>query len=55
MSTLREHLESGQFVITSEMEPPKGTDLTEFLPQPRFLKAKSTRSMSQTISARSCA
>ena len=40
MSTLRERLESGQFVITSEMEPPKGTDLTEFRSTTALLKGK---------------
>ena len=40
MSTLREHLESGQFVITSEMEPPKGTDLSSFLATAGLLKGK---------------
>jgi methylenetetrahydrofolate reductase (NADPH) len=33
-------LESGQFVVTSEMEPPKGTDLTEFLATAALLKGK---------------
>jgi methylenetetrahydrofolate reductase (NADPH) len=33
-------LESGQFVVTSEMEPPKGTDLTEFLAIAALLKGK---------------
>ena len=40
MGTLRGLLESGRFVITSEMEPPKGTDLTEFLSTAGFLKGK---------------
>jgi methylenetetrahydrofolate reductase (NADPH) len=40
VSTLRERLESGQFVVTSEMEPPKGTDLTEFLATAALLKGK---------------
>src|SRR5262245_46707249 len=31
MVSLRERLEAGKFVVTSEMQPPKGTDLTEFL------------------------
>ena len=55
MTSLQERLEAGKFVVTTEMEPPKGTDLTEFSPRLRFLKAKSTRSTSQIISARSCA
>jgi methylenetetrahydrofolate reductase (NADPH) len=38
--TLRERLESAQFVVTSEMEPPKGTDLTEFLATAALLKGK---------------
>jgi methylenetetrahydrofolate reductase (NADPH) len=40
MSTLRERLESGQFVITTEMEPPKGTDLSQFLSTAALLKGK---------------
>ena len=31
MTSLQERLEAGKFVVTTEMEPPKGTDLTEFL------------------------
>ena len=40
MSTLRERLESGHFVITTEMEPPKGTDLSQFLSTAAILKGK---------------
>jgi methylenetetrahydrofolate reductase (NADPH) len=40
MSTLCERLESGQFVITTEMEPPKGTDLSQFLSTAALLKGK---------------
>jgi len=40
MSLLRESLESGQFVITTELEPPKGTDLTDFLAAAARLKGK---------------
>ena len=40
MSLLRESLESGQFVITTELEPPKGTDLTGFLAGAARLKGK---------------
>jgi 5,10-methylenetetrahydrofolate reductase len=40
MSCLRERLEAGQFVITTEMEPPKGTDLSRFLSTAAFLKGK---------------
>jgi 5,10-methylenetetrahydrofolate reductase len=40
MSTLRERLESGQFAITTEMEPPKGTDLSQFLSTAALLKGK---------------
>ena len=40
MSTLRERLVSGQFVITTEMEPPKGTDLSQFLSTAALLKGK---------------
>jgi methylenetetrahydrofolate reductase (NADPH) len=40
MSHLRERLEAGQFVISTEMEPPKGTDLSQFLSTARLLKGK---------------
>jgi methylenetetrahydrofolate reductase (NADPH) len=40
MNSLRERLESGQFVITTEMEPPKGTDLSNFLSTAALLKGK---------------
>ena len=40
MGTLRDKLESGRFVITSEMEPPKGTNLTEFISNATLLKGK---------------
>jgi methylenetetrahydrofolate reductase (NADPH) len=40
MTSLRERLESGQFIITTEMEPPKGTNLTEFLAAAALLKGK---------------
>ena len=40
MSTLRERLESGQTVVTTEMEPPKGTDLTQFLATAASLKGR---------------
>ena len=40
MSLLRERLESSQFVITTEMEPPKGTDLGNFLATAALLKGK---------------
>jgi len=40
MPNLRERLESSQFVITTEMEPPKGTDLSEFLSTAALLKGK---------------
>ena len=29
MSLLRETLESGKFAVTTEMAPPKGTDLSD--------------------------
>jgi methylenetetrahydrofolate reductase (NADPH) len=38
MSHLRERLESGQLVITTEMEPPKGTGLSQFLSTAKLLK-----------------
>jgi methylenetetrahydrofolate reductase (NADPH) len=38
MSHLRERLESGQLVITTEMEPPKGTGLSHFLSTVKLLK-----------------
>ena len=31
MSLLRETLESGKFAVTTEMAPPKGTDLSHLL------------------------
>jgi len=40
MSHLRESLAAGQFVITTEMEPPKGTDLSHFLSTARLLKGQ---------------
>lgn len=40
MSSLRERLEAGQFVVTTEMEPPKGTDLSSFLATAALLKGK---------------
>ncbi len=38
--SLRESLESRRFVITTELEPPKGTDLTGFLAAAARLKGK---------------
>jgi methylenetetrahydrofolate reductase (NADPH) len=40
MPSLRERLESGQFVVTTEMEPPKGTDLSTFLATAALLRGK---------------
>jgi methylenetetrahydrofolate reductase (NADH) len=40
MSKLRERLESGRTVVTTEMEPPKGTDLTQFLATAASLKGR---------------
>jgi methylenetetrahydrofolate reductase (NADH) len=40
MSTLRERLESGRTVVTTEMEPPKGTDLTQFSATAASLKGR---------------
>ncbi|MBI4529314.1 MAG: methylenetetrahydrofolate reductase [Deltaproteobacteria bacterium] len=40
MSSLRERLEAGQFVTTTEMEPPKGTDLSSFRSIAALLKGK---------------
>ncbi len=40
MSSLRDRLQAGQFVVTAEMEPPKGTDVSEFLSTARLLKEK---------------
>lgn len=37
MRRLREALQAGEFVITAELEPPKGTDLTPVLNQARTL------------------
>jgi 5,10-methylenetetrahydrofolate reductase len=40
MKRLREALEKGDFVITAEMEPPKGTDLTKVLAAAKELVGK---------------
>jgi methylenetetrahydrofolate reductase (NADPH) len=40
MTYLRERLEAGKFVITTEMEPPKGTDLSQFLSTAQLLKGR---------------
>jgi methylenetetrahydrofolate reductase (NADPH) len=40
MSKLRERLEAGRFVITTEMEPPKGTDLSHFLSIAKLLNGQ---------------
>jgi 5,10-methylenetetrahydrofolate reductase len=38
MSRLKEALESGEFVITAEICPPRGTDTTRFMEKARLLK-----------------
>jgi 5,10-methylenetetrahydrofolate reductase len=40
MSKLRERLAAGQFVITTEVEPPKGTDLSHFLSIAKLLNGQ---------------
>jgi methylenetetrahydrofolate reductase (NADPH) len=40
MSQLKAQLESGQFVVTSEIAPPKGADLGEFLDHARLIKGR---------------
>ncbi|HEX5033278.1 MAG TPA: methylenetetrahydrofolate reductase, partial [bacterium] len=40
MSQLKAQLESGQFVVTSEIAPPKGADLGEFLEHARLIKGR---------------
>ncbi len=40
MDHLREQLKAGKFVITTEMEPPKGTDLSRFLSEAQPLKGR---------------
>ena len=40
MNSFRERLESGQFVVTTEMEPPKGTDVSSFVSTAALLKGK---------------
>jgi 5,10-methylenetetrahydrofolate reductase len=40
MGSLRDRLQAGQFVITAEMEPPKGTNISDFLSTARGLKEK---------------
>src|SRR3989304_6005527 len=37
---LKEELESGRFVITAEICPPRGTDVTSFMEKARLLKGK---------------
>lgn len=39
-TTLKKELESGRFVITAEICPPRGTDTTEFINKARLLKGK---------------
>ncbi len=38
MSKLKEQLQAGQFIITSEIAPPKGADLTDFLEKAHLVK-----------------
>ncbi len=40
MSKLKDQLESGKFAITSEIAPPKGPDMSEFLQKARLVKGK---------------
>lgn len=40
MGLLRQRLQAGQFVLTAELEPPKGTDVAPFLATARWLKEK---------------
>ncbi len=38
MSKLKEKLQAGEFVVTSEIAPPKGADLTEFIQKAHLVK-----------------
>src|SRR3989304_8154550 len=38
--SLKEYLEKKKFVVTAEIEPPKGTDLSNFLETAEFLRNK---------------
>ncbi|MGD9580790.1 MAG: methylenetetrahydrofolate reductase [Vampirovibrionia bacterium] len=38
MSTLKQKLESGEFVITAELEPPKGTNIENFINKANLIK-----------------
>lgn len=38
MTSLKEKFESGQFVITAELEPPKGTDISKFMQKANLIK-----------------
>ena len=38
--SLHEAVESGKFVITAEVGPPKGIDMTEFMENAELLKDK---------------
>jgi methylenetetrahydrofolate reductase (NADPH) len=40
MTQLKAKLESGQYVVTSEIAPPKGPDLAEFLDKARIVKGR---------------
>ncbi|MBI2370198.1 MAG: methylenetetrahydrofolate reductase [Deltaproteobacteria bacterium] len=40
MRGLREALEAGEFVVTTELEPPKGTDVTKLVEKVRLLREK---------------
>jgi methylenetetrahydrofolate reductase (NADPH) len=40
MSSLCAQLENGRFIVTTEMEPPKGTDLSHFLSEAQSLRGK---------------
>lgn len=38
MNTLKQKLENGEFVVTAELEPPKGTDITTFIKKANLIK-----------------
>lgn len=38
MKTLKQKLENGEFVVTAELEPPKGTDISTFIKKAHLIK-----------------
>ncbi|MEW5822261.1 MAG: methylenetetrahydrofolate reductase [Cyanobacteriota bacterium] len=38
MNTFKEKLQNGEFVVSAELEPPKGTDISEFINKAKIIK-----------------